>query len=310
MLTHTQKRAAEAIVNIFETGVVLGDYGKVTLIAGDSGHLTFGRSQTTLGSGNLHKLLQEYCDNPGARFAARLEPFLARFAERDQSLDHERHLKNVLRASADDPVMRETQDSFFDRAYWQLAERNARQQGIGSPLGVAVVYDSIIHGSWQRIRDRTNAESGSIDQLGERDWIAAYVRTRRQWLESHQRRDLRATVYRMDALQRLIALGQWGLELPLVVRGAEISLATLNATPHGCYDGPQPGTRVLALQSPMQRGLDVRLVQLGLSAHDIDLIADGVFGRASLEAVSAFQRIRGLPATGVVDSALIADLVN
>ena len=55
MLTATQKKTAEALVNIFETGEALGDYSQVTLIAGDTGHLTFGRSQTTLGSGNLNE---------------------------------------------------------------------------------------------------------------------------------------------------------------------------------------------------------------------------------------------------------------
>ena len=59
-----QKRAAEAIVNIFETSAVLGVYGQVTLIPGDTGHLTFGRSQTTLTSKNLHKLIQHYCETP------------------------------------------------------------------------------------------------------------------------------------------------------------------------------------------------------------------------------------------------------
>ena len=39
MLTPTQKKSAQAIVNIFETGFVLGDYGNVTVIPGDTGHL-------------------------------------------------------------------------------------------------------------------------------------------------------------------------------------------------------------------------------------------------------------------------------
>src|SRR5690606_34795595 len=119
MLTPTQKKTAQSIINIFETGSVLGDYSIVTLIEGDTGHLTYGRSQTTLGSGNLHLLLKEYVDNPGARFRKALDPFLGRFAARDFSLDHERHLHNILRASADDPVMRETQDVFFDERYWK-----------------------------------------------------------------------------------------------------------------------------------------------------------------------------------------------
>jgi hypothetical protein len=54
---------------------VLGDYSRVTLIAGDTGHLTFGRSQTTLGSGNLSSMLQRYCFNGGCRLGPCLAPF-------------------------------------------------------------------------------------------------------------------------------------------------------------------------------------------------------------------------------------------
>jgi chitosanase len=83
MLTPTQKQTVQSIVNLFETGSALGNYGSVTVIAGDTGHLTFGRSQTTLASGNLLSLLQRYCDNVGAGFGARLKPWLSRFAAGD-----------------------------------------------------------------------------------------------------------------------------------------------------------------------------------------------------------------------------------
>ena len=142
MLTSTQKQTAQSIINLFETGVVLGDYGNVTVITGDTGHLIFGRSQTTLGSGNLLDLLKRYCTNPGARFGARLAPWLPRFEATDLSLDTDTRLHNTLRATADDKVMRDTQDVFFDEVYWQPAERAATGLGLISPLGVAVVYDS------------------------------------------------------------------------------------------------------------------------------------------------------------------------
>ncbi len=308
MITATQQRTAQAIVNIFETSSVAGNYGLVTLIAGDTGHLTFGRSQTTLGSGNLAELLHRYCDNPGARFAAQLQPFLTRFVDEDFSLDSETHLHNILRATADDHVMRETQDVFFDQVYWQPAEQSADALGVATPLGMAVVYDSSVHGSWDRMRDSTTKAAGKINAIGERAWITAYVQTRRDWLSKSARSDLRATVYRMDAFQRLIELNQWGLELPLVVREQEISVLTLNATPTGCYDGPQPGSRSLAVQTPLARGLDVRLVQLGLSAWGADINADGVFGRNSADHVRAYQINHGMPGTGVADVALIAEL--
>lgn len=48
MPTELQKNTARAIVNIFKTGSTQGKCGNVTLLARDSGHLTYGRSQTTL----------------------------------------------------------------------------------------------------------------------------------------------------------------------------------------------------------------------------------------------------------------------
>ncbi|CAH1082222.1 chitosanase [Candidatus Nitrotoga sp. 1052] len=309
MLTATQKKTAEALVNIFETGEVLGDYGQVTLIAGDTGHLTFGRSQTTLGSGNLNELMQRYCANSGARFGTRLASYLPRFAARDLKLDKEFKLHNLLRTSADDNVMRDTQDTFFDETYWQPAAHSAELLKITSPLGVAVVYDSFVHGSWKLMRNRTTQQVGDITSASEQKWIAAYIAIRRAWLAENTRADLRATVYRMDTFQRLIDQGYWGLELPLVVRGQEISSVTLSATPRGCYDGPQPGTRSLALQSPLQRGLDVRLLQLGLSDRGVDINADGIFGQTSQQLIKKYQSTHGLPMTGVADVALIAQLV-
>ena len=309
MLAATQKKTAEALVNIFETGEVLGDYGQVTLIAGDTGHLTFGRSQTTLGSGNLNELMQRYCANSGARFGSRLASYLPRFVARDLKLDNEFKLHNLLRASADDNVMRDTQDTFFDETYWQPAAQTAERLKITSPLGVAVVYDSFVHGSWKLMSNRTTQQVGDISSASEQKWIAAYIAIRRAWLAENTRADLRATVYRMDTFQRLIDQGYWGLELPLVVRGQEISSVTLSATPRGCYDGPQPGTRSLALQSPLQRGLDVRLLQLGLSDRGVDIKADGIFGQTSRQLIKEYQSTHGLPVTGVADVALSAQLV-
>lgn len=282
----------------------------VTLIEGDTGHLTYGRSQTTLGSGNLHLLLKEYINNPGARFRNALAPFLGRFASRDFSLDHERHLHNILRTSADDPVMRETQDVFFDERYLKPALNRSKQLEINTPLGIAILYDSEVPGSWALIRNRTNEQFGSIGNIGEQQWIKAYVQTRRHWLSTHSRADLRPTAYRMDAFQRLIEQNLWGLELPLIVRGKEISLGTLSGTPKGCYDAPIPGSRPLALQSPVFRGLDVRLMQLGLSKAGIDVIADGVFGNASANAIRTYQTNYRLPITGIADVELIAEMAN
>ena len=303
----TQKRTALAIVNIFETGAVLGSYGQITLIDGDSGHLTFGRSQTTLATGNLFRLISNYCDNPGARLRARLVPYLPRLKDCDTSLDQDFKLHNILRASADDPVMRDVQDIFFDLTYWQPAAQEAASMGIRTPLGIAMVYDSMVHGSWRRMRDATN-EAADIKVVGEQRWISAYIAIRRAWMASHVRADIRATTYRMDAFKALVDHAHWALELPLVVRDQEISAVSLAANPPGCYDGPVAGSRSLSVRTPFDRGADVRLLQLGLSDRGIDIKADGVFGASSAMRIKEYQLANGMPATGVADVALIASL--
>jgi chitosanase len=308
-LTATQSNTIRAIVNLFETGHVRGDYGQVTVLGGDTGHLTFGRSQTTLGSGNLHRLLLRYCGNRGARFGRRLSAVLPRTEANDITLDRDVKLHNVLRATADDPVMRDMQDEFFDEMSFHPAMKAAQRDGITLPLGLAVVYDSFVHGSWSRIRARVD---GTPSSRGEQAWVTAYVETRRGWLSTHPRADLRAAIYRMDALKRLITLDQWGLELPLVVHGAEISTASLSEVPPGTFEGPYPGTRDLEFQTsgPLLRGLDVRLMQLALSERGVDVRADGVFGRASANCVAEHQRALGVAVTGVANRALVLRLAG
>jgi chitosanase len=114
----------------------------------------------------------------------------------------------------------------------------------------------------------------------------------------------------MDTFQALINQQRWALELPLVVRGQEISLATLAAAPAGCYDGPPAGSRPLAVQSPLQRGADVRLVQLALSGNGAQVVADGVYGPTTAKAVRSYQADQHLPATAVADIDLIVKLTD
>jgi chitosanase len=255
-------------------------------------------------------MLTRYCDNPAARFGKLLRRWLPDLEQKLAAVDEDQLLHNVLRTCADDLVMREVQDAFFDQTYWRPAFNSARTLGIRLPLGVAIVYDSTVHGSWQRMRDRTNDSVGQLQDIGELPWLVAYLKVRRNWLATHSRSDLRATVYRMDALQRLLDLGHTGLALPLVVRGIEISTASLAAASPSYFDGPAAGSRTLSVQSPLLRGHDVRRVQLGLSMDGMEIVADGVYGPTSAMRIRQYQLGRGYAATGVATPELIAELVG
>jgi chitosanase len=311
MATELQKKTAQAIVNIFETGRLRGDYGNVTVARNDAGHLTYGRSQTTLASGNLFLLIKAYVEAADAAFAADLQPFLSRLAARDLSLDNDLALRQLLRQAGDDPVMRDTQDAFFDRVYWNPATLRAEAIGIGTALGTTVVYDSTVHGSWKAMQDRTTAAAGGAPEaVGERVWIARYVAERRAWLSSFNPATslLPRTVYRMDELQKLIDARRWALPLPLSVRGVGIDAASLESDRPVVASAVIAEERLLRLRQPFMQGEDVRAVQRALRRAGVTVKVDGVFGPATEAAVKAYQVQKGLTSDGIVGPATSAQL--
>lgn len=307
MLTDLQKRTVQAIVNIFETGKVRGDYGQVTLLKGDSGNLTYGRSQTTLSSGNLHLLIKAYCDRPDAQFADALRPYLPRLENMDVSLNEDAVLKAHLQAAGDDQVMVDTQDAFFDRCYWEPAVKSANYIGSTTALGMAIIYDSRIHGSWHRLRDETIENFGP---LGDREpqWMQAYVTRRRAWLSGHSNTLLRKTVYRMDALQSLIDEANWDLRLPISVRGQIVDQDAFERDAPVRVSAEIVEMRMLRLRQPFLQGEDIRELQVALAANNVNVDTDGIFGPATEKAVRQFQSQNGLVADGIAGPATLAAL--
>ena len=306
-ISELQKQTCEAIVNIFETGQVHGDYGKVTLLAGDSGHLTYGRSQTTLASGNLFLLIQSYCDTANAQSAEALRPYLDRLAARDLTLDQDSNLREQLKKAGDDPVMHDTQDQFFDRVYWTPAVQSAQNARLFTVLGTAVTYDSRIHGSWVVMRDKTNAAFGTAGEIGEEQWTARYVETRRDWLAANPDPLLRKCVYRMESFSQIIQQSKWQLELPLTVRGVTITPETLMGAPLR-VSAESSTDRVLKLETPYMIGEDVRRVQIALTANGFAGDADGIYGVLTEARIRQFQLQNGLKADGMAGAATRAAL--
>jgi chitosanase len=297
MLTDLQKKTGAAIVNVFETGRVLGDYGAIATIAGDTGHLSYGRSQVTLASGNLYHLMQTYCNTTGALLAAQLSNYLQRFRQPDLTLDTDMECRRLLAQAGSDSVMRAVQDSFFDLNYWTPAVTSAAAMGLSGALGASVVYDSHVQGAWNIVRDRTIAQFGDPAAIGENNWINRYVSVRRAWLANNANPALHPTVYRMDSFLALIEQGRFDLALPITVRGITIDANTLNGV---------MAPRTLHLATPPLTGDDVRAVQQALVQSGKTVVVDGVFGPSTDAAVRLFQQQRGLAVDGVVDTKLRA----
>jgi len=229
MVTDRDKRVIQRIINAFETSKAEGDYGMVTLLPNDPGGLTYGRSQTTLNSGNLELLLDSYLDK---RLAVPEDAEFYVPAVLLDTLMHDIHIKNqqlnqpnvllhaLLRRLGQDPIMKMCQDEFFDEAYWEPAYNKAVSIGLRYPLSYAVVYDGYVHGFFEGIRKKFSERPPS-NGGEEKAWTIAYVNARRNWLRSKSH--LAATVYRMDTFLSLIMTGNWELRTPFSAHGVQIN---------------------------------------------------------------------------------------
>ena len=289
-MNELQQETARAIVNVFETGRVRGDYSGLAVIKGDGGHLSYGRSQAALGSGSLFDLLDGYCRQPTAQFATQLTPYLPRFQQKDVTLDTDVTVRQLLKDAATDPVMRATQDQFFNRRYFAPACSAAEALGINEPLGQTVVYDSHVQGGWAVLKARIGPPAeGKV-----RDWVKKYIDLRTSWLKSLHP-PLPNTVYRMTSFAALVDAQNWGLQLPLTVHGVEISEQAIVG------DTPQAGAppRTLTLTTPYLRGADVEALQKALAARNLPAALDGIYGPFTAQLVAQWQKSQGIAEAGV-----------
>jgi chitosanase len=301
-LTELHKKTAEAIINIFETGRVRGRYGAVGVIKGDTGHLSYGRSQVSLGSGNLYLLLKAYCESPGAAMGRSFVPLLPRFRSKDVTLDFDNGVRALLAQAGDDPVMQKAQDDYLDQNYWQTALKAATACRLTKPLSVAVIYDSHIQGGFGRIRDRVAAGPCVTSACPEDAWVKAYIDARRQWLSSCNA-PLPTTVYRVGEFAKLVDSNP-DLALPLTIRGVVINEDVLGFEDTDAVPSrvPEPSTTrpILQLTRPYMRGDDVKALQSALVQQGFSGDTDGCFGPMTATLVRQFQAKRGLTADGVV----------
>ncbi len=225
MVSEQQKSLIQRVVNVFETGTAEGKYHALAVYWDgfqSSAQITYGRSQTTE-QGNLVRLIESYVENRG-QLSEELSPYLEMIGQR-QLFEDERFKALLIRAGQEDPVMRCTQDDFFDESYWQPSLIWMRQHELSTPLAHLVIYDSFIHSGRilmflrQRFRAMPPVSGGD-----ERSWLKAYVETRHQWLKHHSNPLLRKTIYRTQMFLDQIEEENWNLSsLPLVANGVAVT---------------------------------------------------------------------------------------
>ena len=226
MFTEKDKMKALAIVHVFETGEPFGDYAAYAVL-NDGAGVSYGINQFTHRSGSLALVVRAYLRTGGSIgrqiFEKSLPVLATKTAKAIDVLSADREFKKALIAAAATDEMRMIQRQVADKRYLRPAIDICEQMGFTLPLSLAVVYDSVTHGSWNWIAARVTAivktQKTSQTQF-EKVWITEYIRQRHHWLTEIRR--LRVTNYRTKFFLDQIAIGNWDLRLPVTVHGVRL----------------------------------------------------------------------------------------
>lgn len=158
-------------------------------------------------SGSLYKLLQFYTIADG-QFADQLLPYLPKIGT--GKLHNSDSFKSLLiEAAQKDAFFCECQDFAFKALYLNRGYTKAAEYGIKTNLGIAVIVDSVLHGSLDVVsnlfREARPSRGGN-----EKEFIKAYCDAREKWLKS-KGEPLSNTTYRPQAFKKAIELGDWDL---------------------------------------------------------------------------------------------------
>lgn len=212
MITSVIKNKILSIVSVFETSRTMPHYDALVVLADgpdERRQITYGKHQTTE-FGKLPALLKEYITG-GGHYGVAINRFLPQLGK-GSGLSANSDFKKLLKLAGTDNIMRQVQDRFFDREFWEPAYRFFQAGGFTLPLSLLVIYDSYIHSggvpAWLRndFSEVPPARGGD-----EKAWVTAYVRSRDIWLEHHPKKVLRNTDYRTDCFLECIEQGNWDL---------------------------------------------------------------------------------------------------
>jgi hypothetical protein len=252
--TEQNKQKALAIVRVFETGKAGGDFAAVAVL-NDGAGVSYGINQFTHRSGALLAVVERYFalggevgrNVIGRRLELLREPssFNIRWLAADVTF------KKALAAAAISSEMKAAQTQIAEELYLRPAIRECGRVGFTSALSRAFVFDSMTHGSWEKIRDRVVQKPSN-----EKAWIIEYVRRRDAWLASIPR--LAATRYRTRFFLNQIAISNWDLTLPLRVHGVRI-------------DDPAPSAALHASAvTAIEGGGPEKISAVGPNSHNIN----------------------------------------
>jgi chitosanase len=171
--------------------------------------------------GNLKKLIKSYCFKNG-KYSEEFAPYIPSIGVK--SLVKNTDFITLLKESASDPVMQETQEEAYEEMYINPAYAFCDKNNFKEELSKLVICDSYLQsGSVLSLLRNMFSERPPINGGDEKIWIESYCKARRNWLANHSRTILNKTVYRVDFMLDRIKKGDWSLsQSPFVANGVKI----------------------------------------------------------------------------------------
>lgn len=276
------KTIALAIVKIFETSEPFGRYDAVAVLDDGAG-ISYGTSQFTHKSGSLYAVLNRYMEL-GGRLSETIGRALPDFKSKTKILarSNDKAVKTALKTLGQDALMQQAQREIAFENYLKPALDACDGSNFTLPLSLAVIYDSMNHGSYGKIRDRVQLElPASIKPIEyEKEWITEYNKKRDEWLESIPR--LAKTDYRTDFFLAQIARDNWDLNLPLNVHGFRLTEDIL--FPNGVQDSAAVSTSATSAERPQSPAIPSAGTQPPINSETkVEVTAEGAVSVEKIE---------------------------
>lgn len=229
IMSEVQKRRAEQITSVFESGTPSFDYGVVVSL-GDGRGYTAGRIGFTTGTGDAYTVVARYTDqvpdNPIAKYISRMREL------RENESGSVRGLEGFPAAwaeAAKDPKFRAVQDEISDEVYYHPAMAAADEIGLKHALSRGILYDTIIqHGGSHTSPDGlfalinlTTQHLGGSPKTGidEKQWVYKFLDVRKTDLLYPVNKETQeawaASAGRVDILKNIVDAGNWDLHGPI-----------------------------------------------------------------------------------------------
>jgi len=227
-LTPDQRAIVLKLQSVLLHDTVVPQYARVSLEPDDRGYVA-GIGDFATADGSALEIIDAYTARVGPNVLSRdYGAILAQLASEGSpdtsALDG---YADAWRAASRDPVFQQVQDNVLQASYLEPAIEAARAQGVHSPLGIAIFFDSLLqHGdaagpdSLSAVVTLANATASS-STYDEHSWLERFLKVREGVLlnpaEANHQRLWPLTVTRVRTLAELVRAGNWDLTPPIRV---------------------------------------------------------------------------------------------